>query len=171
MDLVVVSYHSDADLAQFVWSYVACKPTDLETRLLIFFVEATPEEIAGAALLPSTELCWSPKNVGYNRACNAGADILAGNPSDVLALFNRSQCKVCGRRWTRVRTGGDEIDNSYYKYELSPVTRRQSTRWAMKGAVGPAMRSGLDNPVKGYMISSWLLTPTTELSRIGWRRT
>jgi len=88
IDLVVVSYHSGADLAKFVQSYNDSKPPDFETRLLVFLVEAEAQEIADATLMAPFELCWSPKNIGYNRACNAAADILAESPSDVLAFFN-----------------------------------------------------------------------------------
>jgi len=49
-------------------------------------------------------------------------------PHEITYGVDRTQCNVCGRRWTRVRTGGDAIGNSYYKYEVSPVTRRQPPR-------------------------------------------
>lgn len=89
IDLVVVSYHSPADLARFVQSYEDCKPTDLPTRLMVYLVEADPDEIADAALLPSFKLCWSSRNIGYNCACNEAADAYATHgPSDVIAFFN-----------------------------------------------------------------------------------
>lgn len=90
MDLVVVSYHSDADLAKFVQSYEDSKPTDIETRLMIYLVEATGSEIASAASLSPYDLRWERDNVGYNYACNDAADIFATEytPSPVIAFFN-----------------------------------------------------------------------------------
>lgn len=87
LDLVVVSWHTMGDLARFVQSYDEHKPSGLPTRLLIFLVEATDEEIRQATTW-GHDVLWDRENVGYNIACNTAARAYSGQAREAIAFFN-----------------------------------------------------------------------------------
>lgn len=88
IDMTVVSWHTMGDLRNFVRSYEKCRPTDLPTRLLVFLVEATDEEIR-EAITWGHDVMWDRENVGYNIACNIAAKAFLGEHCrEVIAFFN-----------------------------------------------------------------------------------
>lgn len=88
IDLVVVAYHSMADLRRFVVSYEVCQPQNLDTELVIVLVEATDGEIATADSWGYPVLIHR-ENVGFNVACNeAAANRVAGGGHDAIVFLN-----------------------------------------------------------------------------------
>lgn len=88
MDLVVVSWHTMGDLRSFVQSYDQFRPETMHTRLLVFLVEATDQEIREAVTW-GHDVMWERENVGYNVACNIAAQAFAGEHCrEVIAFFN-----------------------------------------------------------------------------------
>jgi GT2 family glycosyltransferase len=88
MDLVVVDYHTPADLTRFVRAYEETQPEELETRLTVVLVEATEDEVSTARDL-EYDVFSSPDNIGYNVACNEAARLTnADDPFDTIAFFN-----------------------------------------------------------------------------------
>jgi len=75
IDLVVVSYHSTPDLHRFMHSAAAYAPKD--ARVVISLVEATAAEVADAGRLGASLVLSDSGNIGYNRACNRAARLLA----------------------------------------------------------------------------------------------
>lgn len=47
---------------------------------------------------------------------------------DITYGTDRSQCRVCGRRWDRVVMGVDAMGKTYYQYVVTPLTKRRPTR-------------------------------------------
>lgn len=83
LDIVVVNYHTLADLEAFLASVNRFPPT-VGATLTVVDVEAPAhddEPWAGG----TARWIGTPDNIGYARACNLGAE---GGEGDIIALFN-----------------------------------------------------------------------------------
>lgn len=86
LDIVVVNYHTEADLDRFIESLEQHAPATVDISLIVFDVEQErANEIFYWGNDRSGLRMGHPENVGYARACNQAASMRDGK---IIGLFN-----------------------------------------------------------------------------------